>query len=257
MKKNTMLKKLKKLFLNWFIEQDYHSPMTDDLKGKVIVITGASRGIGRSISLVLENEGASLVLISRETSGLNDDFKDNNRVKLINADLTKESDINRVMATLMKKFGRVDVLINNAGVNSHKSLENTSLAEFQSLINLNVQGVFLMCKAVIPLMKRQRDGLIINIGSKISRNPNLGVNKIVYTTSKYALEGFSFALSRELQPWGIRVSTLLPATVRTFFSRSANKFLSPFDVASIVLMLIKFKEIDFESIVFRSWRQNI
>ncbi len=252
-----MIKAIKKRLLNWFIDQDYHSPLTADLTGKVVVITGASRGIGQAIAVALQNEGASLALISRDISGSKPVFKDNKNVLLINANITGEKEVDEAVKTIMNKFGRIDVLVNNAGVNSHKPLEKTSLPEFQSVFNLNVTGVFLMCKEIIPILKRQKTGLIINIGSKISHNPNVGPNKVVYATSKYALEGFSLALGKELQSFGIRVSCLMPGTVNTFISKKSKQFLSPFDVASVILMLIKFKDINFESVIFKSLKQNI
>ncbi len=251
-----MIKNIKKL-LNWLIEQDYHSPQTTNLAGKVVVVTGASRGIGKAIAVALQNEGASLALISRDSGVVKKVFKNYKHVLLVNADLTSKSEIDRAVKTVMNKFGRVDVLVNNAGINLHKSVANTTLPEFQAVLNLNVTGVFLMCKAVIPLMQKQQSGLIINVGSKISHNSNLGVNKVAYATSKYALEGFSLALNKELQSSGIRVSCLMPGTVNTFISRKAKQFLSPFDVATVILMLIKFKNVNFESVSFKSINQSI
>jgi len=252
-----MLKKLKKSIFNSILDQDYHSPTTRDLSNKIVVVTGASRGVGKAISKALLNEGAKLVLISRNIEELKDDFLGVNNVLLINADLTNETDLDKAIGLILKRFGKIDVLINNAGINIHKSIENVTKDEFESVINLNLTAVFMFCKKVIPSMKTQKSGLIINIGSKISHNTNVGPNKVPYATSKYALEGFSLALSKELHSFNIRVSCLMPATINTFFSKKGKSFMSPYDIASIIVMLMKFDKISFESVVFSSNKQNI
>lgn len=196
-------------------------------------------------------------MISRNIEELKADFLGVDNVLLINADLTNESDLDKAIELILKRFGKIDVLVNNAGINIHKSIENVTKNEFESVINLNLTAVFMLCKKVIPLMKTQKSGLIINIGSKISHNTNVGPNKVTYAASKYALEGFSLALSKELYSFNIRVSCLMPATINTFLSKKAKDFMSPYDIASVVIMLIKFNKISFESVVFSSSKQNI
>ncbi len=252
-----MLRNLKKSIFNSILDQDYHSPTTTDLSNKIVVVTGASRGVGKAISKALLNEGSKLVLISRNIEELKADFLGVDNVLLINADLTNESDLDKAIELILKRFGKIDVLVNNAGINIHKSIENVTKNEFESVINLNLTAVFMLCKKVIPLMKTQKSGLIINIGSKISHNTNVGPNKVTYAASKYALEGFSLALSKELYSFNIRVSCLMPATINTFLSKKAKDFMSPYDIASVVIMLIKFNKISFESVVFSSSKQNI
>ena len=114
-----------------------------------------------------------------------------------------------------------------------------------------------MVKAVTPFMKKQKSGLIVNLGSKISHNTNVLPNRVLYTTSKYAIEGFSLALSKELKTFGIRVTCLMPGTIRNFFTIIPKYFLSCQDVGAIILMLIKFKNIDFESLIIKSKFQNL
>jgi len=252
-----MFKNLKKSIFNSILDQDYYSPTTTDLSNKIVVVTGASRGVGKAISKALLNEGSKLVLISRNIEELKADFLGVDNVLLINADLTNESDLDKAIELILKRFGKIDILINNAGINIHKSIENVTKNEFESVINLNLTAVFMLCKKVIPLMKTQKSGLIINIGSKISHNTNVGPNKVTYATSKHALEGFSLALGNELHSFNIRVSCLMPATINTFLSKKAKDFMSPYDIASVVIMLIKFNKISFESVVFSSSKQNI
>ncbi len=252
-----MFKNLKKSIFNSILDQDYYSPTTTDLSNKIVVVTGASRGVGRAISKALINEGSKLVLISRNIEEFKDDFLGVDNVLLINADLTNESDLDKAIELTLKRFGKIDILINNAGINIHKSIENVTKNEFESVIDLNLTAVFMFCKKVIPLMKTQKSGLIINIGSKISHNTNVGPNKVTYATSKHALEGFSLALGNELHSFNIRVSCIMPATINTFLSKKAKDFMSPYDIASVVIMLIKFDKISFESVVFSSSKQNI
>ncbi len=252
-----MIKQLKKTIFNTILEQDYHSPVSSDLSSKTVVVTGASRGVGKAIANALLNEGAELALISRNIDEIKGNFKDSDRVLLISANLTNEAEVNSAIKRILERFGKIDVLVNNAGINIHKSLENVTKDEFESVINLNLTAIFMLCKNVVPILKTQKFGLIINVGSKISHNTNVGPNKVTYATSKYALEGFSLALNKELQPFGIRVSCLMPATINTFVSKKAKIFMSPYDIASVIIMMIKFEKINFESMIFSSSKQNI
>lgn len=254
-----MLNKLKKTLEKLLINQVVNLPFCQDLSGQVVIITGASRGIGKAIAQTLNRQGASLALIARSKTDLEKTFSqlDPQLTLLIAADVRLSKDVELIFNQVINKFGRIDVLINNVGQFLERPLDQVSEAEFDSIINTNIKGVFLMSKKVLPLMKKQKEGFILNIGSKISHNTNVAPNKVLYATSKYAIEGFSFALNKELKPFGIRVSCLMPGTVNTFISRQAKKYMSPYQIGQIVLMVIKFKDIDFESIVFKSKYQNI
>lgn len=254
-----MISRFKKVLENLLINTTVNLPFSEDLSGQVIIITGASRGIGKAIAETVSNYGACVVLVSRTKEELEKVFANfgQQNTLLVKADVSSAKDVDNIIEQVIKKFGRVDVLINNAGHFIEKPLEQVSEAEFSKIIETNLKGTFLMSKAVIPLMKKQKSGLILNIGSKISHNTNVAPNKVLYATSKYAIEGFSFALNKELKPFGIRVSCLMPGTVNTFISRQAKKYMSPYQIGQIVLMMIKFQDIDFESIVFKSRYQNI
>ncbi len=252
-----MINKVRKLLGQYLLSQEYISPQTANLKGQVILVTGASRGIGKAICEVLLREGATVVAVSRNLTDLQAAFKKLPDTVLLAGDVSVEKDVQRIVETITKKYGRLDILVNNAAVNSHKSLRETSLSEFNTMMDVNLKSIFLLGKAVLPVMTQQKEGLIINIGSKISHNTNVGPNKVLYATTKYGVEGFSFAFNREVKSLGIRVTCLMPGTVNTFLSRKASQFLSPFDVASVALMVIKFPNIDFESILFKSKNQNI
>lgn len=231
---------------------------SNDLNGHVIIITGASRGIGKATAEILYNEGASLVLISRHLSNLEKAFLDFDRERtlLLAGDVTQENDANKIIKETMNKFGKVDVLINNAGIFIEKPIEETSLEEFEALMGTNVKGPFLMSKAAIPEMKKKKDGLILNIGSKISHNTNILPNRVLYATSKYAIEGMSNALNRELKKSGIRTTCLMPGPVINYFSLEGKDFLSPYSIGQVISTIIKYKDVDFENFVIMSKKQD-
>ena len=183
-----MINLIKKGLKSLFFKTSYAGHETPGIKNDVAIIAGASRGIGKALAEVLYKKGARLVLIAR--GGFSQEFSegfDSRRVLLIKADITREVDIKGIIRKTLKKFEKVDVLINNAGQFIDRPLEKTSAEEYESVIATNIKGTFLMAKAVIPYMKRQREGLIINVGSKISRNTNVSSNKVLYATSKYAV----------------------------------------------------------------------
>lgn len=253
-----MMNSIKKLRSSFFIKTEYISPVTKNLEGQTVIITGATGGIGRAMAEVLHKEGANLVLVSRSISkdeSLADLKQD--RLLLVDADITKKSDIENVVTKATQQFSRINVLINNAGQFADKSLEDFTEEEYDKVMNTNVKGMFLFSQAVLPAMKKNNQGLIINIGSKISHNTNISPHKVLYAMSKYAVEGFSFALNKELKPYGVRVCCLMPGTVNTFVSLKSKDYLSPYDLGTLVAFIIKNKEIDFESFVFKSLKQDI
>lgn len=234
-----------KKFINALItNQKYISPDSSNFDKKIVVITGNTGKIGCAIEEVLAKNGAIVI-------GASHDSKENK------IDITQESEVKQLILNVFKKYGRVDAVINNAGLFSYGEIENILENEFDKVINVNVKGTFLISKHVVPIMKQQKFGTIINIGSKISRNTKIDPKKTLYALTKYAIEGFSFALNRELKPFGIRVICLMPGTVNTFFSRKYKEHMSPYDVAEIVKFIIQMDQIDFESMVFKSKNQDI
>jgi NAD(P)-dependent dehydrogenase (short-subunit alcohol dehydrogenase family) len=250
---------IKQFIAEHFIFPTANLPIRTTLADKVFVVTGASRGIGKAIVETLISRSARVVAVSRsvdlDTASI--DKKHQQNLLMLSGDVTIESDVETIIRKTIETFGRIDGLINNAGVNIFKPLEMTSVEEFETIAGVNIKGAFLMSKQVIPHMKSREEGLIINVGSKISHNTQVGPNKTLYAMTKYALEGFSFALNRELKSFGIRVSCLMPGTVNTFVSLSAKEYLSPYQVAEMVVTVAEMEHIDFESIVFKSKNQDI
>lgn len=251
-KAKSMINKLKDIAYNILFKEKVYINSDDSLKGKVVIITGASKGIGKATAEVLLKKGASVSLVARDTLKLKKDNPQNFNSLIISADVTKEEDCKKIAYLTIQKFGKIDALINCAGIFTGGNLENFSGKQFDSIVNTNIKGVFLMSCAVIPFMKKVKRGFIINMGSKISHNTNVKPGKVLYATTKYAVEGFSFALNKELKPFGIRVSCLMPGLVKTFRSPLAHEFLSPFRVGELISVLLKHEDIHFEGLIFQS-----
>ncbi len=254
-----MLNTLKKFISRHIVFPTAKLPLRTSLQERVFIVTGASRGIGRAIVEVLASRGAMVVAVARhpERGQTEDSLRATAAIHIVSGDVTSESDVQSIVEQTVKTFGRIDGVVNNAGVNIFKPLEMTSLAEFTETVDVNVKGAFLFSKHAIPEMKKRKAGLILNIGSKISHNTQVGANKSVYALTKYALEGFSFALNRELKPFGIRVSCLMPGTVNTFVSLNGSDYLSPYQVAEMVATIAEMDGIDFESILFKARQQAL
>lgn len=205
------------------------------LIGKVIIITGASSGIGESTAYELGKAGATVVLAARRKLRLQKVARriadQAGEVLVVETDVTKPWQTKRLVARTMKEFGRVDVLLNIAGWGSYGWFEELKLSQVVEQFEVNVFGAVYLIHEVLPIMIRQRSGHIINMVSYASR---IAVPPLtVYASTKYALEGLSDALRRELLPWGIHLSRIHPSGVTgTEFNKKASrrggiKFKSP------------------------------
>ncbi|MGC8887382.1 MAG: SDR family NAD(P)-dependent oxidoreductase [Verrucomicrobiia bacterium] len=188
-----------------------------NLKGKVAVITGASKGLGKSIALSLAEAGADIALISRDISKLNEVAAEasrfGNKALCYKADVTDESQVNSVATKIIQDFKTVHILVNNAGINLRKSITDFSLDEYRKVMDTNMTGAFLMCRAFVPYMRANGYGRIINLTSIMS---HVGLpGRSIYAASKSALLGFTKALALELAPDKITVNGISPGPFLT------------------------------------------
>lgn len=196
-----------------------------DLSHAVIIITGASEGMGRKIAEELGKEKAQLVLVARRKAVLTE-VADSIRAAggkalVLPTDLKQSSQIETLIRTTMKKFGRIDILLNVAGMGYYDWIEEQTQSELVEQYMTNVVGMVDIIRQVVPIMKNQRSGHIINFASYASQisTPPL----TIYASTKYAVEGLTDGLRRELAPWNIKVTRVHPSAVNTTFNQKASQ----------------------------------
>lgn len=187
------------------------------LEGKVAVVTGGTRGIGlETVKLFIKNK-ANVILFGSKKESVDKALEELNAegltAKGYYPNLSNYEEVEAVMKEIHDEFGHIDILINNAGISAQKRIEDTTSEEFKNIMDLNVTGVFHASKAVVPFMKAQHFGVILNTSSMVSiyGQPS-GVG---YPTSKFAVNGFTKSLARELAPDNIRVNAVAPGITKT------------------------------------------
>lgn len=188
------------------------------LKDKVALITGGGRGIGKAIAMAYAREGARLALCARTGSELEQTVREIQALKADckgrSCDVSLEEAVRDFVTNVRKEFGRIDVLINNAGVMTRPvSITELEVKKWDYTIAVNLRGPFLVTQAVLPLMIKQKSGSIINVSSSIGRSAY--ANFIAYATSKWGLEGFTQTLAAEVRSYNIRANTVEPGYVAT------------------------------------------
>ncbi|MGQ9501440.1 MAG: SDR family NAD(P)-dependent oxidoreductase [Anaerolineae bacterium] len=190
--------------------------------GQVVLVTGASTGIGAAVAKAFGASGAKVIVHYNSSAAAARSVADaitaaNGSATLIQADVTKPNEIKRLVDTVLKQFARVDVLVNNAGGLVERNPVDTTPDEiYERIMDLNVRSIFQMCKLVIPIMKRQGHGNIINVTSVAARTGG-GGGSVVYAAAKGAVVSFTRGLARELAPHNIRVNALSPGLILTPF----------------------------------------
>jgi NAD(P)-dependent dehydrogenase (short-subunit alcohol dehydrogenase family) len=223
--------------------------MTTELKEKVAVVTGGSRGIGYSIAEALLAEGAKLFICGRDQNFLQAALEKLRLGAPANvdgtvADVRRYEDCRKLVRAAAERFGGLDILVNNAGVGFFKPVDQLSVEEWDTTIQTNLSGVFYCCREAIPLMRKRGGGYIFNISSLA------GVNALpagsAYNASKFGLNGFSEAMMQDVRYDGIRVSYIMPGSVDTDFAAAPGAKpretwkLTGGDIAKAVIDLYKF-----------------
>ena len=187
------------------------------LSGKVALITGASKGLGRAMAMALSREGATLALVARDTKKLSEvkaEIETSGRkASIFFADVSREEQVEGLRSQVLSQLGAVDILINNAGINIRKNLVDYTLSEWQSVLDTNLTSVFLMCRAFVPAMQERKWGRIINMTSMMS-HVSLP-QRTSYSSSKTGLLGLIRALALELAADGITVNGISPGPIGT------------------------------------------
>ena len=224
--------------------------MQPDLSGQVAVVTGAGRGIGRAIARSLASAGARVALAARteaEIQALADAITAaGGRALAVPTDLAEEASVRALFATVRDRCGRLDVLVNNAGVGRYGPLAEFPVADLDRVIAVNLRGTFLCCQEAMRMMVPAGRGYIINVSSVVGFKGY--PNQAAYTATKHGVMGLTKSLAVEAQPHGIRTSAVLPGGVDTDLVRQARPdldpsvLLAPQDVAQTVLYLLSLSE---------------
>jgi 3-oxoacyl-[acyl-carrier protein] reductase len=216
------------------------------LDGKVAIVTGASRGIGRAIALTLARNGASVSLAARTETRLKTLRAEiaacGGEAAVFPTDVGREDDAIALVRGTVERFGRLDIVVNNAGLGLFGPLETTTVEQWDLLMAVNARGAFLLCREAIPHLRQQELSFIVNISSVVGHKGY--ANQSAYSASKHALMGMTKALAKEVQQDGIRVHAICPGGVDTDLVRDARPDLDPTvlmqpqEIADIVLFLV-------------------
>jgi len=247
--------------------------MNTNIKGKVVVITGASSGLGEAAARHLSSEGAIVVLGARRTDRLNalaaEITKSGGKTLAITTDVTKYEQVKRLVDTAVKTYGRIDVMINNAGLMPQSPLERTKVDEWNPLVDVNIKGVLFGIASALPHMIKQRSGHIINVSSVAGHK--VRPNGAVYSATKHAVRVLSEGLRQEVKPYNIRTTIISPGAVESELPNtitepdvadSINKFYDDVAIPAdsfarcVAFAISQPEEVDINEILFRPTRQE-
>ena len=223
--------------------------MEKRLSGKVAIVTGASRGIGRAISVALAKEAATVVLAARSVRKLQETAEQvthaGGKAEIVVTDLAEEEAIKDLVKVTGEKFSRLDILVNNAGVTHSAKLEKTATEDWERCIRVNARAPFILCREALPMLRKSEAAYIINIASVV------GVKgyplQSAYTASKHALRGMTISLAEELRGSNVRIHLLCPGGVDTELVQKVrpdikkDELMQPDEIAELVLYLVTHK----------------
>ncbi len=188
------------------------------LENKVAIVTGGTRGIGLAIVKKFLENGAKVILFGTRAESVEKalkELKEENSSYEVTGyypNLTKEEEVKKVFETIYKKYNRIDILVNNAGMSSSTKLENLEISEYDKISDLNMKSVFICSKQILPFLKESK-GVILNTSSMVSIYGQQ--SGVIYPASKFAVNGMTKSLARELAPFGIRVNAVAPGITET------------------------------------------
>ena len=191
--------------------------MGNNIEGKVVVITGASSGLGEATARMLSAHGAVVVLGARRVDRIEALAKElsdaGGRALALQTDVTRAADVQRLVDATVEKFGRIDVLVNNAGLMPSSPLERLKIADWDRMIDVNIKGVLYGIAAALPHMKAQKGGHIVNVSSVAGHRVRAGT--AVYSATKHAVRVLTEGLRQEVKPYDIRTTIVSPGAVAT------------------------------------------
>lgn len=225
-----------------------------DLTDKVVVVTGASRGIGAAIARAFAEQNCALVLTARKKTDLEKSARSlklpKDRVLTVTADITKATGMRKIVSAAFKKFGRVDIFVNNAGVGIEKKLINMTEKEYDQIFDTNVKAVFYSFKELLPRFENQGHGHVINISSMAGKQGHGSI--AAYAASKAALNSLCEGVAAEVRNENVKISVLAPGSTDTAFrygmeskqkdrmpSQSSKKKLAASEVAEAVVFMAR------------------
>ncbi|MBI2987712.1 MAG: SDR family oxidoreductase [Deltaproteobacteria bacterium] len=215
------------------------------LAGKVAIVTGAGRGIGRAISLLLGRSGARLALASRNESELlavgEEIRREEGEALVVPTDLTRDEEMEQLVKETLERWGSIDYLINNAGWGRHSAITKAKVEDWDRTFQVNLRGPMVLSQLILPTLIEKRAGAIINIGSISGKSGQ--ANTAAYSASKAGLISFTESLYEEVREYGIKAAVILPGFVDTPLipptrKLDRSKMIRPEDIAQAVLFIL-------------------
>jgi len=220
----------------------------ESIKGKKALITGAGKGIGKALAIGFAKEGIHVALLSRTSKDLEKVAKEVRtygvEAIVATADVSSINSVNKAADIVMNSFGRIDILINNAGIGKFGNFMDLEPAEWEEIININLMGVYYVTRAFLPQMIERKTGDIINISSTAGLKGHAVTS--AYSASKFGVLGLTDSLMQEVRKHNIRVNAFIPSTVATDMALDLNltdgnpeKVLQPEDIAEVLIGQLK------------------
>lgn len=249
-------------------------PDRTNIAGKVVVITGASSGLGEATARHLAARGAAVVLGARRAERLralvNEIGAAGGRALAVATDVTVATQVQALVDAAVERFGRIDVMLNNAGLMPHSPLERRKIDDWDRTIDVNIKGVLYGIAAALPHMQRQKSGQIINVSSVAGHR--VGPAGAVYSATKTAVRVISEGLRQEVKPWGLRTTIVSPGAVATELPQSitepdiaagVGQFYASYAIAAdsfaraVAFAIAQPEDVDINEILFRPTRQEL